>query len=277
LPISHLFVSHSTKDAKVAAEVVRFLEARGLNCWISSRDVLPGQNYQEAIVKALESASGFIFLFSERSSQSGEIKKELSIATSINVPVFPVRLSPIMPAGALRYELATRQWIDIFPNRAQALGKLAETIKRTIAGSHVESKTLRKTPRNKTSRNKTPPEQDAPEQDAPEQDAPEQDAPEQDAPEQDAPLHRRIDPPAAAPTAPAARTPIIAAGTAEFEAVRTLLAKHIGPIAKVYVERAASQAPDSEAFCELLAAHVSAPSDRAAFLRAARAQLMAKS
>lgn len=228
MAFSHLFISHSTKDATIATEVVEFLEARGLTCWISSRDVPLGQNYQEAIVNALESASGIIFLFSEWSSQSGEIRKELSIATSINVPVFPLRLSPIMPAGALRYELATRQWIDIFPDRARALGKLVETIKRTIAGGHAE---------------------------------------------QDAPLHWRIDPAAA----PAVHTPIVARGTAEFEAIKTLLARHIGPIAKVYVEKAASEARDSEAFCELLATHVALPSERAAFLRAARARLMTKS
>src|SRR5579872_6022302 len=112
----HLFICFSSKDEMVAQQVVEFLEARGLHCWISSRDVLPGQNYQEAIVEAIERANGIVFLFSEWSSKSGEIRKELSIGGSINVPVFPVRLSQIAPAGALRYELATRQWIDLFPN-----------------------------------------------------------------------------------------------------------------------------------------------------------------
>ena len=135
---SHLFICFSSKDEATAREVVDFLEAKGLTCWISSRDVLPGQNYQEAIVAAIERATGIVFLFSESSSKSGEIRKELSIGSSINVPVFPLRLSPVAPTGALRYELATRQWIDIFPDRAQALGKLAETIKHVMAGGAAE-------------------------------------------------------------------------------------------------------------------------------------------
>ena len=102
------------------------------------RDVPPGQNYQEAIVKAIEKAMGIVFLFSEFSAKSGEITKELSIGGSINVPVFPLRLSPITPSGALRYELATRQWVDFFPDRVHALGKLADTIKKLHRGAAAE-------------------------------------------------------------------------------------------------------------------------------------------
>lgn len=49
----HIFICFSSKDEAVAREVVEALEADGLTCWISFRDVLPGQNYQEAIVHAL--------------------------------------------------------------------------------------------------------------------------------------------------------------------------------------------------------------------------------
>jgi hypothetical protein len=80
--------------------------------------------------------------------------------------------------------------------------------------------------------------------------------------------------PAAA--APAAHAPIVAAGSPEFEAIKTLLARHIGPIAKVYVEKAAYEARTPDAFCELLSAHVATPSERTAFLQAARARLTAK-
>ena len=137
MPASHLFVCFSSKDEPIAREVVDSLEASGLKCWISLRDVLPGQNYQEAIVQAIESANGIVFLFSEHSNKSQEIRKELSIGGGINVPVFPLRLSPIAASGALRYELAIRQWIDIFPHRQQALAKVAQTIKDTIDQSEA--------------------------------------------------------------------------------------------------------------------------------------------
>jgi len=69
----------------------------------------------------------------------------------------------------------------------------------------------------------------------------------------------------------------VAPGSSEFEAIRTLLARHIGPIAKVLVQKAAIQARTPHDFCEQLAAHVTAPSDRATFMREARAKLAVKS
>src|SRR5437016_3203139 len=102
---SHIFICFSSKDEAVARDVVQYLETHGVPCWISLRDVPPGQNYQETIVEAVESARGLIFLFSENSSKSGETKKELSLAGAANIPVFPLRLAPIVPTGALRYEL----------------------------------------------------------------------------------------------------------------------------------------------------------------------------
>ena len=225
---SHIFVCFSSKDEETAREVVAFLESKGIKCWISLRDVLPGHNYQEAIVEAIEAASGIVFLFSEWSSKSGEIRKELSIGGSINAPVFPLRLSPIAPTGALRYELATRQYIDIFPNRKAALAKLASTIKKVIDNPQAEQGAT-------------------------------------------APIVTAPDLAAEEP-----REPIVAPGSKQFEAIRSLLARHIGPIAKVLVERAAKEASTPEEFCERLGAHVSAPPERAKFVQAVQAQLAEK-
>ena len=46
-----VFVSYATADRKQALAVCQALEARGTRCWISCRDVPPGENYQEAIVR----------------------------------------------------------------------------------------------------------------------------------------------------------------------------------------------------------------------------------
>jgi len=234
---SHVFICFSSNDEAVAREVVGFLEAKGLQCWISSRDVPPGQNYQETIVQAIEVARGIVFLFSESSSKSEEIKKELSVGSSINLPVFPIRLAPILPGGALRYELAIRQWIDIFPHRQRALGRLVETIKEAIDARARESQisTVGIAPDPEPSKSTSAKKRER------------------------------------------ANKPIVAPGTQGFEAIRALLAHHIGPIAKIYVEKAATEARTPGDFCELLAAHVAAPSERISFLQAVRAQLSVKS
>jgi hypothetical protein len=72
-------------------------------------------------------------------------------------------------------------------------------------------------------------------------------------------------------------TPIIAAGSAQFDAIRELLARHIGPIAKIHIQNAAAESRTTEDFCERLAAQVSAPADRTAFLKAVRIHLAKRS
>lgn len=238
----HLFVCFSSKDQDVAVDVVEFLEREGLKCWIQLRDVPAGYNYQETIVRALERAKGIIFLFSENSSASGEVKKELSIAATMNLPVFPLRLAPIKPTGALRYELATRQWIDIFENPEKALRTLAETIRQVVYNSATEV----------------------------------------EARSNEAPSSLRTGDVAPVPAQMRAkersrlRAPMVPLGGQQFEAIRALLARHIGPIAKIYVQKAANQAVSEDDFCERLAVHINVPADRMAFLQAARVQLASK-
>lgn len=244
---SHLFICFSSKDHAIALEVVQFLEAEGLKCWISSRDILPGDNYQESIVTALEGAHGIVFLFSEASIASGEIRKELSLASGGNKPILPLRLSPVTPTGALRYELATHQWIDIFRDREKALGTLVRTVRQVLAGPA----------RVGGHRVAAPMAAAAPLDPAPR------------IPSSGTPL------PGAGARTPG--TPIIAAGGAEFEAIRELLARHIGPIAKIYLQNAAAEARTTEDFCERLAAHLSASADRTAFLKAVRIHLARRS
>jgi hypothetical protein len=239
----HVFICYSSKDETIACEIVEFLEAEGLKCWISSRDVPPGQNYQETIVGALETARGIVFLFSKFSGTSGEIKKELSLAGSFKLSVFTLRLSAITPSGALRYELATRQWIDIFPDRKQALRKLVETIRKVVvetdeSGGTGENSMKAIPPRDKTSVLAEPPQ---------------------------AKRHAR-----------GALAPMVALSSRDFEAIRALLAHHLGPIAKVLVENAAAEACTLDDLCDRLAAHLSTPSARAAFLQAARVRLAIK-
>jgi hypothetical protein len=247
---THIFICFSSKDEAVARGVVQFLETHGIPCWISLRDVRPGQNYQETIVHALERARGIVFLFSEQSAQSNEILKEISLGGGLNVPVFPLRLSPITPSGALRYELATRQWIDIFPDREAALAKLQESIMAVVGHPAL-------TPVAATS---TQPASAA-------------------IPAAAAPDPASTAPPIQTPKSPpkrrakAARAPIVEAGSEDFEAIRILLAHHIGPIAKVLMQKAATAARSPDDFCEKLAAHVAAPAEREAFLKAARTRL----
>ena len=104
------------------------IEDRGAPCWISARDVAPGDNYQEAIVKAIRHARAMVLVFSEAANKSEEIKKELSLASRHRVPVIALRIKNVDPSDAFAYELSTRQWIDAFEGWDRSIDSLVSRI-----------------------------------------------------------------------------------------------------------------------------------------------------
>jgi hypothetical protein len=123
-----IFITYSSKDQKVARTICTALENRGLACWISSRNVKPGQNYQEQIVKAIRGARVMVLVFTANANNSNEIKKELALASQNNLVVIPVRIEDVAPNEAFAYEFATRQWIDLFEDWEKSMAELVELI-----------------------------------------------------------------------------------------------------------------------------------------------------
>jgi hypothetical protein len=123
-----IFISYSSKDREIAETICRALEARGQNCWIACRNVRAGENFQEAIVRALRGARVMLLVFSSNANNSDEIKKELVLAGRHHVTVVPARVDDVVPSDAFTYELATRQWIDLFKNWEQAIEQLSSQL-----------------------------------------------------------------------------------------------------------------------------------------------------
>ena len=119
-----IFISYASRDRKVAESVCNALENRGLKCWISSRDIHGGENFQEAIVRAIRGAKVMLLIFSANANNSDELKKELVVAGQSKLIVVPLRVEEVTPNDAFSYELATRQWIDMFDNWERALDTL---------------------------------------------------------------------------------------------------------------------------------------------------------
>ena len=123
-----VFISFSSADQKTAAAVCDALECSGIQCWVSFRNVRPGENYQAAIVQALQAAKAMVLVFSSHTNLSSEVSKELSLAGAFKLAVIPLRIENAMPQGALHYELATRQWIDAFDDWENAINNLVGSI-----------------------------------------------------------------------------------------------------------------------------------------------------
>jgi formylglycine-generating enzyme required for sulfatase activity len=133
-----VFISHSSKDRARVITLVDALEARGIACWVSNRDIPGGDNYGDVIVDAIEQAAGMVLVFSAHADGSAEIKKEIALASQRNIPVIPVRIEAVEPSKAFRYELATRQWIDVFDGWNAGVDRLADRLRAIVAGGPTD-------------------------------------------------------------------------------------------------------------------------------------------
>jgi TolB-like protein len=132
------FVSHATTDRTKALSLCRAIEARGTPCWLSCRDVAPGENYQEAIVRSIRTARAIVLVFSGAANRSAEIKKELSLGSRYHVPLIVFRIEEVEPSDAFAYELSTTQWIDACDDWDKSLDVLAASVPQLPVDDGVE-------------------------------------------------------------------------------------------------------------------------------------------
>lgn len=128
-----VFISHSVKDKAVADAIVARLEADSVTCWIAPRDVVPGADWGESIIDAIESSRIMILIFSRNADASPQIKREVERAVNKGVYIIPFRVDDIPPTKSLAYFISTSQWMDAFsPPLERHLDNLAKTIKAVL-------------------------------------------------------------------------------------------------------------------------------------------------
>src|ERR1700730_758841 len=128
--MSHdVFISHSAKDKLIADALCASLEARGIRCWIAPRDILPSDDWGEAIVRALNASQLMILVFSANANQSPQIKREVERAVNKEIPILPFRIEKVLPSGSLEYYLSAPHWLDaLTPPMEKHFQNLAETV-----------------------------------------------------------------------------------------------------------------------------------------------------
>jgi hypothetical protein len=121
-----VFISFSSKDRETVERIRHGLE---------TRDVPPGADFQEAIINALEQAKVMLLVFSTNANNSAEVKKELVLVSEYKMPLIPVRIENVLPSGAFRYQLTTRNYLDLFQDWDMNLARLTEQLTHLIAAN----------------------------------------------------------------------------------------------------------------------------------------------
>jgi hypothetical protein len=128
-----VFISFSSGDRKIAEKIYDRLKAKGVDSWISTRDIPAGADYQSCIVEAIERASLVVLVFSSRANASPEIAKELSLAS--RKVLIPARIEDVVPQGSFQYQLSNRQFVDLFEDFDRKLDELVIRIKAVVDGA----------------------------------------------------------------------------------------------------------------------------------------------
>lgn len=113
-----LFLSYAREDRAEAEHLYRKLQKAGLNPWMDTKDILPGEQWQVSIQNAIRSSDFFLACLSRRSvGKRGWIQKEIKRALDTweemldsDIYLIPVRLEDCDVPDRLR----GFQWVDLY-------------------------------------------------------------------------------------------------------------------------------------------------------------------
>jgi TolB-like protein len=135
-----VFVSYASQDVAVANSIVENLEGKGLRCWIAPRDVKPGAQYADAIVRAITEAKAVVLVLSGNAVGSAHVAREVERAASKRKPIIPFRLDAAALNPEFEYFLSNSQWIDVaVVGMPAAVTKLAEAVGHVSGPGQVPS------------------------------------------------------------------------------------------------------------------------------------------
>lgn len=123
-----LFISHASEDGAVVNRVVAYLEAQGVPCWISSRDIPPRAIYADAIAEGLRACSACVVMMSQAANESTAVKRELELASHYHKPFIPIRIDETEPSAGVDYYLRSTQWLDYRRDGERALDRIVANL-----------------------------------------------------------------------------------------------------------------------------------------------------
>jgi len=109
------FISYSSYDEYFATSIVNVLEKFGATCWIASRDLADACAYNRGITKAIESSEAIVLILSQKSDESEEVERELSLASQVKKKIIVINIDACKPKN-LKYWTSTSQWILLSDN-----------------------------------------------------------------------------------------------------------------------------------------------------------------
>ncbi len=141
-----IFISYAGEDLETAKRVYEDLESHGYDPWMDTRDILPGQEWNPATIKAVRHSDVFICLVSresvaKRGTAQGQLKTALEVLEEFSesdIFLIPARVDDC----EVPFRLEHLNRVDLFPDYESGFDRLLRALetKRPDSGHTVFSK-----------------------------------------------------------------------------------------------------------------------------------------
>jgi CheY-like chemotaxis protein len=126
-----VFISYAREDESSARRVRKFLRKNGVTAWLDVEDLIPGQEWETEIRRALRDSHLVLVCLSNRSiTKRGYVQKEIRLALDLadeephgSIFVVPLKIEECAVPGPLR----KWQWLDFFKSGSRT--RLLNTLK----------------------------------------------------------------------------------------------------------------------------------------------------
>ncbi len=127
-----VFLCHSSGDKTAVRKLYQQLKNDGFQPWLDEENLLPGQDWELEIEKAVESADIILVCLSQSSvTKVGYVQKEIKFALDIadrqpegSIFIIPVKLQDCQ----IPRRLSNKQWVDLYTDAVKGYSRLVTAL-----------------------------------------------------------------------------------------------------------------------------------------------------
>ncbi|PJF41939.1 MAG: hypothetical protein CUN55_10845 [Phototrophicales bacterium] len=136
--MGYVFIRYVKQDKAIAEQISEQLRLAGVEVWRGAQAIQAGEDWGDAIQRAISQADAMILIVSRHSVQSSLIQNEVKIAIEHQIVVLPVTIDFIKTMPTILYGM---NWIDYRKNQEKGISVLLEHIPPSARSTHpVEAK-----------------------------------------------------------------------------------------------------------------------------------------
>jgi len=137
------FISYSRADRQSIIPLASLLADLGLNVWLDTRDIQPGEVFVEAISNAIASADVYVVALSPTSMASDWVRHELGIALTLETETGNPKVLPVLLAKTdIPAVLAGRQYVDIRSSLSEGQDAIRRFVDANLTGLAPQHRVL---------------------------------------------------------------------------------------------------------------------------------------